>query len=315
MLQKLAKKFVKNSFVVWAYLEARRIYSVTDDALRKKLNKKPVLYLLEYHTAEHCNMNCKNCFHFSSLVRTKSFPSLAQFKLDIIRLSEVFENIRTIRLMGGEPLLNKELPRFIYEARKAFPSANIHLLSNGLLYKKLDGELLTAIKSCDVAIHISLYGPMIPQKNEMAQYFTGNGIRHCISDPILHFAKYINLDGRSIPKKVVRRCPASRCTFLSSGYIARCPLPFNIRHFNEYLNQSIDMEHELIDIYATSLDGFQLKQKLIQPMQSCRYCGKLEWGDWQQISLPDRGNVEIGDFCISNLKEGRADCAKNTDSG
>ena len=299
MLEKLTKKVVKSSFAVRSYLALRRIFSLIDDAVRKKFNKKPVLYLLEYHIAEHCNMNCKNCFHFSSLVKMESFPSLEQFKRDIVRLSEVFENIKTIRLMGGEPLLNKELPQFIYEARKAFPKANIHLLSNGMLYKKLEGELLDAIKECAVSINVSLYKPMISKRDEMARYFTENGIKHWISDPILHFAKYINIEGTSNPKKAVRQCPASRCVFLSDGHIARCPLPFNIKHFNEFFNQSINMEQELIDIHASGLDGFELKQKLNNPMQSCRFCGKLEWGDWERISSANDGNVEIDDFCIS----------------
>ena len=303
MLKKLAKKVVMNSFAVRSYLALRRIFSLTDDTIRKKLNKRPVLYLLEYHMAEHCNMNCKNCFHFSSLVNTEIFPSLEQFKRDITRLSEVFENIKTIRLMGGEPLLNKELPKFIYAARKAFPKANIHLLSNGILYKKVEGELLTAIKSCDVAIHISLYKPMITKRDDMARYFTANGVKHWISGPILHFAKYINIDGTSNSKKAVRQCPASRCTFLSNGKLARCPLPFNIKYFNGYFNQSINMEHELIDIHTQGLDGFELKKKLIQPMQSCRFCGKLEWSDWERVGSADGVNVGIDDFCTSRLTD------------
>ncbi|MCL1996956.1 MAG: 4Fe-4S cluster-binding domain-containing protein [Defluviitaleaceae bacterium] len=306
MLEKMAKKVVKSSFAVRSYLAFRRIFSLVDDAIRKKLNKKPVLYLLEYHMAEHCNMNCKNCFHFSPLVKTETFPSLKQFKCDIVRLSEIFGNIKTIRLMGGEPLLNKELPHFIYTTRKAFPRANIHLLSNGLLYKKVEGDLLAAIKSHNVVIHISLYKPMIPKRDEMARYFTANGVEHWISDPILHFAKYINIDGTSNPKKAVRQCPASRCVFLSNGKLARCPLPFNIKHFNEYFNQSINMENELIDIHTQGLDGFELKKKLIQPMQSCRYCGKLEWRDWEQINPPISAggeNIRIEDFCISRLTD------------
>lgn len=297
-IEKLAKKFVTNSFVVRIYLVLRHIFSVTDDTIRKKLNKKPTLYLLEYHVAEHCNMNCKSCFHFSSLVKEESFPDLEQYKHDIKRLSEIF-NIKTIRLMGGEPLLNKELSRFIYETRKVFPKANIHLLSNGILYKNLEGELLTAVKSCNVTVHISLYKPMIPERAEIAGYFAETGIKYLISNPVLRFAKYINPEGTSNPQKAVSQCPASRCTFLSDGHIARCPLPFNIKHFNNYFNRLINMEFELIDIHAWESDGFELKKSLTQPMESCRYCGKLEWIDWGQISSPEGEDIDINDFCIS----------------
>jgi len=259
--------------------------------------KKPVLYLLEFHVAEHCNMNCNHCFHFSSLVKEKSFPSLEQFKKDIARLGEIFDNIRTIRLMGGEPLLNDELPQFIYETRKVFPKAKINVLSNGLLYKKLDGELLTAFITCNASIHVSLYKPMIHKKDEMARHFTDKGVKHWISNPILRFAKYINVEGTSDPKKVVRQCPASRCTFLSNGHIARCPLPFNIKYFNKRFNHAISMDNELIDIHKLEIDGFALKKRLAQPMESCRYCTKLEWVDWNQIQPTSERSISVTDFC------------------
>lgn len=284
MIKKLQKKFVSNAFIIIMYMLLRRFFSFMDDSFKKILGKKPVLYLLEYHVAEHCNMGCNSCFHFSSLVKEKIFSDLEQFKSDMTRLGELFGNIKTIRLMGGEPFLNKDLPQFIYQARLAFPQAKIHILTNGLLYKKLDGELLQAVLSNNAAIHVSVYKPMINKKNDMEQFFVERGVQYWISNPILQFAKYINISGNSNPKKAVAQCPASRCTFLSQGHIARCPLPANIKHFNKFFGQSINMDHELIDIHAARLDGFELKRRLAKPMSSCRYCGKLEWVDWNQVS-------------------------------
>jgi len=298
MIHKLRKKLVHHAFVVVFYLRLRQaLYIVDDFARRYVLKKKPILHYLEYHVASQCNMNCKGCFHFSNLVAPDmAFPSLEQFEKDISRLSELFGNISIIRLVGGEPLLNPQLPQFICATRAAFPKAKIALLSNGIGYKKIDGELLRAIKSTDAEVQISLYQPMFGSKDKMKRHLEGCGIKHHVSDGIDKFAKYINMAGDSNPKEIASQCPASRCTFLSAGHIAKCPLPFNIEHFNQYFGQSIDMSHEKLDIHDTTWDGFTLKKVLRKPMDSCRYCGKLEWFDWDRAKL-GKDEITMQDYC------------------
>jgi len=274
---KIVKMFISSSFVVALYLKLLHIFLRLDDFARRALKRKPVLHYLELHAASHCNLNCKGCFHFSNLVKTNDFPDVKQYARDLSRLGRLYENIKNIRLLGGEPLLNPELPMLIRQTRKAFPRANIHVVSNGILYKKLEGELLEAVNACGVTIHISLYKPMAGRTGELKQHFKARKIRYGISGLILNFANYINTKGDSIPSSVIRQCPASRCTFLHSGHIARCPLPFTIGHFSK----SISMKDEWINIHEEGLDGFALNKTLRKPMACCRYCRKLEWFDWE----------------------------------
>ncbi len=63
--------------------------------------------------ADHCNLNCKGCVHFSPLVRESVFPKLSDVERDFIRLREIIEYIDTIRILGGEPRLNPELSRYL----------------------------------------------------------------------------------------------------------------------------------------------------------------------------------------------------------
>ncbi|MCL1993358.1 MAG: radical SAM protein [Spirochaetes bacterium] len=299
MFLKLAKRIVQIPLAVQTYMTLRYIFSMTDDFARKMLGKKPVLYLLEYHIADHCNMNCKGCYHFSCLVKSESFPQLQHYRRDIQRLAALFANIKTIHLMGGEPLLNNELPGFIRETRAAFPAAKICILTNGILYKKIEGELLEAIKLCDVLVQVSLYKPMIPRKDEMRAYFLNQGIKHWIGEPVLYFAKYINPAGDSDPVKTSRQCPASRCTFLGDGHIARCALPFNIGYFNRHFGLDIPAQQDKTDIHSGDSDGFALKRKLLRPMPLCKYCRRLKWAAWEPAACkPAAGGAHnIEDFC------------------
>jgi len=294
MIMTLEKIFGRFKLIVIMYLKMRNIFSAIDDFYRKLLGKKPVLSRLEYHAAEHCNLNCKGCFHFSNLVSSDKFPSITQFSADMSRLSELFGNIGIISLMGGEPLLNPQLPQIIREARKTFPRAKINLRTNGILYQKIEGDLLESIISSDVLIQVSLYKPMAHKRDELKHFFGAKKIRHWISNPILHFGKYLNLKGSSTPKRSISQCHASRCTFLKDGYIARCPLPFNIEHFNSYFDQNISMKCEWIHIYENNADGLAINKRLREPMESCRYCGNMEWVGWEKNSPDNR--VKIEDF-------------------
>lgn len=296
----LNKKLVQSPFVVTCFLKSRRLYSNIDDAVKKKCGQKPVLYLLEYHVAEHCNMNCKSCFHFSNLVKEAKFGDFKQYTNDLKRLSTLFSNIKNIHLMGGEPLLNPELPQFIHATKDLFPKTTIHILTNGILIPKMSDVLIEAIQACNVQMRVSIYKPMISKKEQISYILTKYEIKHWVSDPYLHFAKYLNPDGNSNPKKAVASCPASRCTFLSSGQIARCALPFNINYFNQQFEKSIDMTADRIDIYDEALDGFKIKQLMLKPMVACRYCKKVQWVPWEQSKKRDRSDVALDDFCSNS---------------
>lgn len=293
----LNKRLVQSSLTVIWFLKFRKLYSNIDDLFKKLQGKKPVLYLLEYHIAEHCNMNCKSCFHFSNLAKKAEFGDFEQYVRDLIRLSRLFSNIKHLHLMGGEPLLNPELPQFIHVTREIFPNTTIHILTNGILISKMSKALLEAIQVCDVRVRVSIYQPMIKKREGIIAFLKENQIKHWVSDPYLHFAKYLNPTGDSNPKKVVAGCPASRCTFLSKGRIARCALPFNIKYFNDHFDKKVDMTSDQIDIHDKQIDGFWVKQQLLKPMSACRFCKKVEWIPWEQSKKSDRSDTTLDDFC------------------
>ena len=95
-------------------------------------SSKPVLNYVECHISYHCNLKCKGCSHFSNIAEPE-FPNFEQFQNDMQRLGELFRNIEKIRLLGGEPLLNPELPKYIECCRKIFPLCDMRVVTNGLL--------------------------------------------------------------------------------------------------------------------------------------------------------------------------------------
>ncbi len=95
--------------------------------------KKPDLSYCEYQIADHCNLKCKACAHYSNAITEAVFADSGIFRNDLEKLSLKFANIEKFRLMGGKPLLNSELPIFIKLVRKYFPMSDIRIVTNGLL--------------------------------------------------------------------------------------------------------------------------------------------------------------------------------------
>lgn len=66
------EKIIQNSKMQIQTLESQN--NITNNKLRK-LTPQTYLKLVEIHLAEHCNLNCFSCSHFSQL-SPKHFPSL-----------------------------------------------------------------------------------------------------------------------------------------------------------------------------------------------------------------------------------------------
>ena len=88
---------------------------------------------LEFHAADHCNLNCRGCSHFSGLVTKPTFPSLTKFEKYLIRLHELIYDIDRLYILGVEALLNSEINEYVEICRKIYPHSKLIWLTNGIL--------------------------------------------------------------------------------------------------------------------------------------------------------------------------------------
>ena len=89
-----------------------------EEWLKKWITQPQELLRYEVHLTEHCNLNCKSCFHFSSRAE-EEYLDVTEYEKDCKRLSELFGGVASdILLMGGEPLLHPDIEKFIEITRK-----------------------------------------------------------------------------------------------------------------------------------------------------------------------------------------------------
>ncbi|MDR0410118.1 MAG: radical SAM protein, partial [Spirochaetaceae bacterium] len=142
MLKKLPFEIKIAKQVYWFYWEKYGKYQ-----------KKSELYI-ETHIADHCNLNCAYCSHYSPLVKEK-FVDTVQYENDFKRLSELgADKVNFLRLMGGEPLLNDKLPALTRIARECFPKSRIQIVTNGVLLPKQGDEFWDVCSKYNIEISI-----------------------------------------------------------------------------------------------------------------------------------------------------------------
>lgn len=245
----------------------------------------PYLPYVEFHIEDSCNMNCKACEHYSPLVKMspETRMDFEEMKRDFIRLKTLIREVGRIRILGGEPLLNPELPKYLYMIREVYPEADIFVVTNAILLHRLSEDAYEAMREVNGTFMISFYPPLEGKIEEIEAVPKSKGIRVMRTPLIKEFSLRQNLDGHIDPGEAYDSCFQSSCINVYRGHIATCMLPFMTHYFNETFHEDIP-EDGAIDLYEEGLTTRSLKEKLETPLRRCAYCGKPKNVPWKQAS-------------------------------
>jgi hypothetical protein len=229
-------------------------------------------YILETHLADHCNLNCKGCSHFSPLVGGEKFTDIEIFKRDMARLRQLFDNIYEIRLMGGEPLLHPELLSFFEVTRQTFPGARIALFTNGIRLPTMSDMFWDGCAQNHIRVKLSYY-PIELNIHEIKRKARKKHVRIKIPRPIKSFFKHINISGDSDPNASFRSCRMMfKTPQLRDGKLYPCFFPAYVHYFSAYFNESIFAdEKDSIDLFG-DVSPAKILKFMDRRIPMCRWC-------------------------------------------
>ena len=128
-----------------------------DEILSKFSNDDFIMNHVEVHLAEHCNLNCKYCCHFSCIAQ-KEFYDLDKFRQDMTKMSSLFnKQLLDLQLLGGEPLLNPEINEYVKHSREVFPRTLISIITNATLLDSMGEDFWKTLNENNVNIVPSIY--------------------------------------------------------------------------------------------------------------------------------------------------------------
>ena len=222
---------------------------------------------------DHCNLNCRSCGVFSPLVTEPTFTDLEQYIEDIRELSGKL-TVRTIRLMGGEPLLHPQVNDFVRVTREAYPHARVFIVTNGLLLLKMSESFWKTLRICRAGIRWSKYPPLKEKFKQIREYLEEQHVPVEVKlNEREHMRDFLTWsvfspEGTEDPRQAFKGCTANHCVNLYRGKLYTCPACYVFRA-NEYFHANHEVP-EGWDIYKYS--GKELQNFLNKPIPFCRFC-------------------------------------------
>lgn len=256
--------------------------------------EKPVLNYIEFDVIRKCNLNCRACNHFSNIVDHVGTYTVQNMERDFMRLSELFDNIEIIRMVGGEPFLNKDIGKMIRKVKEIFPKSNIEIVSNGLLITKLSDEVVKAIADENVQVCVTQYDAVKRMLPMIRAFCEKNKISYCeFGYNRDEFKKVLNLSGDSDKEKIFKQCQFRKCTTLYNGVIGHCSLERYIYAFNKKYGTTLP-ENNGVNIYDPQITGWDIKNFLQTSSDMCCYCTEPISIDWSN----GIENADINDWVV-----------------
>jgi organic radical activating enzyme len=304
-MKRLIKNFVERRLPKNVSKEILAGYRLFYFRFRKQLEH------IEIGIAEHCNLNCTGCDHFSPIA-AEEYPDIHSFERDMERLAFLTHaKIKEITIIGGEPLLNKDAADFFYAVRKWFPcvprefipftypkkGTRIVLYTNGILLPRQTDAFWKSCKDNSVVIKITKY-PIKIDMETIEKKCQEYGIILTAPPQIKEkdrdagmYQLIVSPDGKGNVKANWKYCIHNYWPQLRNGKIYPCTTYACMYHFFRFFGIDDPVcDNDTIDIYKAK-NLREIMHFLAKPIPGCKYCdiGAYTYGHKWGISKKDIG--------------------------
>ncbi len=282
-----------------------KIYVMLNEYVRymkSELNEKHLNCLetlkFEVHITDHCNLNCKGCYHFSP-ISEPVFLSTEEFEKDMRRMHQVCEDkVSSITLLGGEPLLHPQITDFFRIVRLYFQKCRVNLLTNGTLLKDMKDSFWRSLVENRITLCCTKY-PVYVDYNVIEEKAAQYGIKVIYHNDVgagqKTLIKYpFDISGSQDVEWNYKHCTRSnKCITLKHGRIFTCPMAAHAHIAKDFFGLNLELSaDDSISIYQVKTMR-EISEFLVKPIPFCRYCDlkkkpkQMEWkvskkevGEW-----------------------------------
>ena len=281
-------KFVKDVVQTCKLCNIAQVYIIDLDShknLRKLDPRKAYVGYLETNIIDGCNLNCASCVDFSTLFSKDEFYPIENFQRDVCQLSKCCDVI-IFRMMGGEPLLLKNLDEYVKIAQNYLPETNLRVVTNGLLIPSLPQKILDALRENDIILDVSAYIPTRKIADKIKATLTANKITFHFDEFFKDkFVSFMTLHPGNNTEKSRVACLSDICRFFRGGKIYKCQNEALRYRFEERFGIEGLPVATGVDIYAPNFPA--LLRMLDDDVEMCGWCAEQHREvPWRTTSNP-----------------------------
>ena len=220
--------------------------------------------IIKYDIIENCNLNCRNCSHFSQF-KTPTERSVEHIKDDISRLCDKVK-MEQFHIFGGEPLLHSNIIGVLIVLRKVLgDKVEIRLLTNGLKIPTMSEAFFVAVKSLNVVIELTEYILKIDYA-KIEEKIRSKEIP-LIVRVTTEFWNFVDPSGNQNAEESFKLCSVCPHTYYEDGNVFLCAYVKSVPFVNKHFGYNI--EHNYVSI-TSSVET--IKDYLNRPCSTCRFC-------------------------------------------
>ena len=230
---------------------------------------------------ERCSMRCRDC---SNLMRYYDNPKDGDTKKlirDIKKLCRVVDEINEFRVIGGEPLMNKDFHLIMDKILDEVKVKKVVVYTNGTVL--LRKNQVKYLKNKKVLFLITDYGGLSRNLVSLRRQLSDNGISFYIQKAkgwtdCAKIVKHNRNSGQQ--NEIFRNCCVKNATTLLNGKLYRCPFSANannLRAVPDYKAEYININQKVdIKKLKKRIRSFLFKKK---HLRTCDYCNGRSFGD------------------------------------
>lgn len=234
-------------------------------------------FAISIHIVDHCDLNCMNCSHFSSIA-TPWFMS-EQLWIDQLQLlnKKLNNQLSHLIILGGEPFLHPNIKNLILIAQSIFPDTMISILTNGKIIdswtEKQWNDFSSQLNS-NIYITVSKY-PSIKYNSLIKSNHILNYHNRTTFDKTT-----VNPKGNEDINNFFKCHRDNKYYFTLKDYkIYYCPFAAYVNNYNLYFDQSIPITSlDSLDLNTFTLE--ELENFANVPKNICKYCKPAEIVNW-----------------------------------
>ena len=227
---------------------------------------------LDLLAVDHCNIKCRTCNHASPLMPAW-FADPDTVHHDFSLLAKHYRPA-FIKVLGGEPLMHKNLVSVIQAARRSGISDHFTLVTNGVLLDKAKDDIWKSIDEIELSVY-----PATPNAGKIIENTIRLAKRHGKLYRIYRYDEFratFSLQGTAntaLVGQIYAACKIANlwgCHAVKDGYFYKCPQSIYIR--------KLTGKHCESDALPIS-DSHDFQARLLaflnspNPLTTCTHCG------------------------------------------
>lgn len=242
---------------------------------------------IDVQITEKCSLKCKDCSNLMQYYERPVDTNQEILFKSMKRIMSVVDKVNELRVLGGDPFMNKEMYKYIDNLLEYENAQRIVIYTNARFVPK--GKNLECLKNEKVILDITNYGESSKAHDDLVSLAIKEGIKYssfrCTTwQDCGRIVKDTGKAQKDLIKQFNNCCNSDLITLLH-GKLYRCPFSANLHNLNFY---ELDNTDE-VNILDENISNDDLKKKIKNLcfdkkfLSACRNCNGR---DFDSVNIP-----------------------------